>query len=57
MAPQDQPLHELQQLIGGEGVGVDQLKALDLGLGCSSLGQHASFPMLTPPKLAHLMAR
>ena len=31
---QDWPLHTLQQFIDGIDVGVGQLKALDLGLGC-----------------------
>jgi hypothetical protein len=34
----------LQQLIDGVDAGVDQLKALDLGLGCSCIGQPGSYP-------------
>lgn len=35
IAPQDQYLHELQQVIDGVGISVGQPKAQDLGLGGS----------------------
>jgi hypothetical protein len=47
---QDQHLHTLQQIIDGADIGVGRLKALDLALSGSRVGQSASSPAApTPP--------
>lgn len=38
MVLQDQSLHTLWRVIDGVDAGVDQLKVLDVGLGCSCFG-------------------
>ena len=46
---QDWPFYVLQQLTDGVDVGLGQLKALDLSLGGSRVGQPTSSPAPTPP--------